>query len=119
MTPGLVLLTMALGALGALARYALHYWGASAGRGRTAIVVVNVLGSTVAGVLVALPESPLTLPLIVGLCGSLTTVSTMVMHLLPVPGALTVSRRLVLASAHIAGSVAGCFLGFGLGVLAV
>lgn len=113
MTPGILALTLALGALGAVARYALQTLWRAGGNFRLAIVAVNIVGSTLAGALAALPASGLTLALIVGLCGSLTTVSTMVFHLLPTPHAPARGPRTWLALVHIGGSVGGCLAGFG------
>lgn len=112
MSPEILALTVALGALGAVLRYIIQSAWMGGARRYGAIVMVNILGSAIAGAAVALPESPLTLPLIVGLCGGLTTFSTLVLHLLPVPHSPVLWRRVSLGVAHVVGSVAACALAF-------
>lgn len=113
MSQELLLLSVALGSLGALVRYVVQSWGAALGSAPTGILIVNIVGSGLAGGLLALPESFTTAALLAGFCGGLTTLSTMVMHLLPVPGAAPLRARLGLGLAHVVGSVAAAVVTYG------
>lgn len=79
MTPWLVAAVAAGGAFGALARYLVTV--ALAGRGRRApgpVVVVNLVGSLISGVAIGAITDPTLLVVIVsGVCGGLTTFSTL------------------------------------------
>ncbi len=105
MTAELLLVSVALGSLGALARYGIQAWAATASKGYLGILVANIVGSGLAGALFALPDSFTTGALLAGFCGSLTTLSTMVVHLLPVPGAPPLRSRVGLGLSHVVGSV--------------
>jgi fluoride ion exporter CrcB/FEX len=105
MSAELLLLSVALGSLGALVRYGIQAWSARTDKGRIGILVANIVGSALAGALFALPDSFTTAAILAGFCGSLTTLSTMVVHLLPVPGAPPLRSRLWLSLWHVAGSV--------------
>jgi len=105
MSAELLLLSVALGSLGALVRFGIQCWAAGAGSARLGTLAVNVLGSGLAGAAFALPESFATAAILAGFCGGLTTLSTMVVHLLPVPGGPPVRSRLGLGLAHVLGSV--------------
>ena len=74
----LVLLTVAVGgALGAVLRQLTSVSLAGRGRIPWGVLVVNVVGSFVAGLALALPLDPtLQLVIVSGLCGGLTTFST-------------------------------------------
>jgi fluoride exporter len=95
-------------------RYLIHMAWQSGSLRLGSIVVVNIVGSALAGAAIALPESPLTVALIAGFCGALTTFSTVMVQLLPLPGAPALQRRLGLAVLHFGGSVAGCASAFAL-----
>ena len=106
MSSELLILSVALGSLGAIARYVVQSWSARSGNAPLGILALNIVGSGLAGALFALPESFAGTALLAGLCGSFTTLSTMVIHLLPVPGAPSLRSRLGLGLAHVLGSVA-------------
>lgn len=105
MSAELLILTVALGSLGALARYGIQSWSAATGKSRMGILVANIVGSALAGAAFALPDSFTTAALLAGFCGSLTTLSTLVVHLLPLPGAPALRSRVGLGIAHVFGSV--------------
>jgi fluoride ion exporter CrcB/FEX len=112
MSADLLLLSVALGSLGAVVRYGVQSWSAVNGSARLGILIVNVAGSALAGGLVALPSSFATAAILAGFCGGLTTLSTMVIHLLPVPGAPPLRTRLGLALAHVLGSVGAALVAY-------
>jgi fluoride ion exporter CrcB/FEX len=112
MSAELLLLSVALGSLGALVRYGVQSWSAETGSARLGILAVNVLGSGLAGGLLALPDSFSITAILAGFCGGLTTLSTMVIHLLPVPGAPPLRTRLGLALAHVLGSVGAALVAY-------
>jgi fluoride exporter len=112
MTAELLLLSVALGSLGALVRYGIQAWGATAGNGHVGILVANLVGSALAGAAFALPDSSTTAALLAGFCGGLTTLSTMVVHLLPVPGAPPLRSRLWLGLWHVVGSVGAALVAY-------
>lgn len=78
MTP-LVLLAVAVGgALGAVLRYLTSVSLAGRGRVPLGVLVVNVVGSFVAGVALGAPlDATVQLIIVAGLCGGLTTFSTL------------------------------------------
>ena len=112
MTAELLLVSVAAGSLGALARYGIQAWATTAGKGYLAILVANIVGSALAGALFALPDSFTTAALLAGFCGSLTTLSTMVVHLLPLPGARPLRSRVGLGLAHVVGSVGAALVAY-------
>lgn len=112
MTPEILGLTVALGSLGAVIRYLVQSLWRGNDRRYGAIIVVNLLGSAIAGALMALPGNPLTVALVAGFCGGLTTFSTVALHLIPTSDSLTAPRRVGLALAHIGGSVGAVLLAF-------
>lgn len=112
MSAGIVLLTVALGSLGAVVRYLVQSLWLDGRRPYGAIVLVNVVGSSLAGALAALPDSPATAPLLVGLCAGLTTFSTLVVHLLTLPDSPPLLRRVLLGALHMVGSLGGCALAY-------
>lgn len=112
MSPEILGLTVALGSLGAVVRYLFQALWLGKDRRYGAIITVNLVGSAIAGALTALPESPLTVALVAGLCGGLTTFSTVALHLIPTSDSLTAPHRVGLGVAHIGGSVAAVLLAF-------
>jgi CrcB protein len=77
-TPLVILAIIGAGALGALARYGVSTWCAGRGSLPWAVLVVNVVGSGVAGVALGLPLDPVVqLVVVSGFCGGLTTFSTL------------------------------------------
>lgn len=112
MSPEILGLTILFGSLGALLRYLIGtVWRGGAHR-YGAIVAVNIAGSALAGAVVALPESALGVAVIAGLCGGLTTFSTLAVHLLPVPDARPLASRVRLGVLHGLGSVGSCIVAF-------
>lgn len=111
-TPEILGLTVALGSVGAVLRYLVQALWLGGERRYSATVLVNILGSAVAGGLTALPGSPVTVALVVGLCGAFTTFSTVALHLLPTRDSPAVARRVWLGVAHIGGSVGALILAF-------
>jgi CrcB protein len=80
-TPGLVAAVLVAGAIGAVARWLVSRAFASNGPLPLAVLVVNVAGSAIGGAIYALSSAGalphgLTLVLLTGLCGGLTTFST-------------------------------------------
>lgn len=69
-----VLVTLAAGALGAALRFLVTR--AFAARPVGAVLVVNVVGSAIGGVLLALASGDIRMILLTGFCGGLTTFST-------------------------------------------
>ena len=112
MTPEILGLTVALGSLGAVIRYLVQTLWLGNDRRYGAIIVVNLVGSALAGVVTAMPGSPLAVALVAGLCGGLTTFSTVALHLIPTSDYLSAPRRVGLGIAHIGGSVGAVLLGF-------
>ena len=112
MTPALLALTLALGALGAVIRYGISLWLSA--RPWWALGVVNAIGSAVAGIVAGLPAGDLSTPIAVGFAGALSTFSTLAL--------LTHDRteRTILATMvprvalHVGLSVAACAAGLGL-----
>lgn len=112
MTAELLLASVALGSLGALARYGIQAWATAAERGYRGVLVANIAGSALAGALFALPDSFITAAILAGFCGSVTTLSTIVVHLLPVPGAPPLRSRVGLGFAHVVGSVGAALVAY-------
>ena len=78
MTAPALLALIGAGALGTLARYLVSTMLAGRGSLPWAVVVVNVVGSFVAGLALGLPLEPsLQLIVVSGFCGGLTTFSTL------------------------------------------
>jgi fluoride exporter len=81
MTAWMILATVLFGAAGAILR-----WLVSRSLPSTpwwSLGVVNATGSALAGAVLALPETLWTLPLVVGLAGGLTTLSTLAVLMTP------------------------------------
>ncbi|WP_168916572.1 fluoride efflux transporter FluC [Microcella flavibacter] len=78
MTPLLVLAVALAGGLAALVRYAVNHLAGERGGLPWGIVAVNVAGSFIAGLAVAVvADAELRVILLAGLCGGLTTFSTL------------------------------------------
>lgn len=110
MTPEVLGLTVALGALGAVLRWLVigllpksPWWS---------VGIVNVVGSAAVGVLAALPENDWTYPLIAGLAGGLTTFSTLAVLMIPRNTDKFATRVVTPLSLHLIAGVAACALGF-------
>ena len=102
-------LTLGLGGLGALLRW---FSTEISTKPWAAILAVNIVGSALAGGVAAFPTVAGSLPLIAGLCGGLTTFSTVAVQLTP----RQVSRRplvlIALAGAHCVGGIGACWGAF-------
>lgn len=112
MTLETLTLIAALGALGATLRYIAVATISRASGGLAGIAVVNIAGSALAGALIAAPESAWNIALVVGLCGSVTTFSTLAVQLAPGPSSLSGVRWISLALLHAVGSVLAAWLAF-------
>lgn len=91
MTVALFLAIAAGGALGAVLRYLVTV--AAKNRGPLAVLVVNVVGSFIAGVAIPAMDAPWSIIVISGVCGGLTTFSTLGVETVQ----LVLQRRTVLA----------------------
>lgn len=104
-------LTLGLGGLGALVRW---FSVEVSAKPWAAILAVNIVGSALAGGVAAFPGVAGSLPLIAGLCGGLTTFSTVALQLTPGH----ISRRplvlISLAAAHCVGGIGACWSAFAL-----
>jgi fluoride exporter len=114
MSIGLIAAVAVFGALGAVIRYVTSTLFARRSRPHTGIFLVNLAGSALAGALLALPESPLSLAVAVGFCGSLTTFSTVAVSLVPRSTSPRLSAIILLALAHAAGSAGAALAAFSL-----
>lgn len=81
MTPAVIVTVLLAGALGALARYGVSRALATRPRFPWAVLLVNVVGSTIGGIVLGLAEAGAVSPewrliLLTGFCGGLTTFST-------------------------------------------
>ncbi len=111
-----VLVTLAAGAVGAALRFLVTR--AFAARPVGAVLVVNVVGSAIGGVLLALASGDIRMILLTGFCGGLTTFSTfgvetiqLVMDGKARVAVLNVAANLVLG-------IGAAALGFGVAALA-
>jgi fluoride ion exporter CrcB/FEX len=87
MTPLVVAFTLLAGAVGAVIRLMVVEVFPSTVTRFVPVLIVNLVGSTLAGALIALPPSAITAVIVVGLAGSLTTFSTVTLQLIvPEPG---------------------------------
>ena len=112
MSMELAVLVAALGAVGAVIRYALL---SIADNPRASIAVlagVNLSGSALAGVVIAADPSLLTTAALVGLCGGLTTFSTLALQLAPAGSPRPPAQILGLGSLHAAGSALAAWAGY-------
>lgn len=113
MTPLLVLAVAVGGALGAVLRHLASVSLAGRGRIPWGVLVVNVVGSFVAGLALGLPLDPgLTLLVLTGFCGGLTTFSTLSVDTVQLvlagkgrQAALSVALNLALGLAAVPGGV--------------
>jgi fluoride ion exporter CrcB/FEX len=110
MTPAMLLVTVGMGALGALLRWLIlqalpraPWWS---------LGIVNILGSAGIGVVAALPEGFWTYPLMVGLAGSLTTFSTLAIMMTPSTTEKLTRRVVAPVALHILAGILACALGF-------
>ncbi len=108
-----VALSAALGGVGAVLRW-LVLEGLGSTRSWLAILFVNIAGSALAGGVVAFPFAAGALPLVTGLCGGLTTFSTLALHLVPGQQTRGLSRLVGLALAHSLGGVGACLATYSL-----
>jgi len=117
----LVLLAVAVGgALGAVLRYLTSVSLAGRGRVPLGVLVVNVVGSFVAGVALGAPlDAAVQLIIVTGLCGGLTTFSTLAVETIQLTlegkhraAALSVGQNLVWG---IAAALIGLALGMAIG----
>lgn len=107
MTVALFLAVAIGGAAGALLRYLVS--AAASGRGPLAVLIVNVVGSFVSGVAIAAIDDPAWSVIVIsGLCGGLTTFSTLGVETVQ----LILQRRSALAVLSVIANIV-------LGVLAV
>jgi len=118
MTPMVLVATLALGGLGAVVRFGVKEALHKNGNHRLAIVIVNILGSGLAGGLAALPAQPITQILIVGFAGALTTFSTLALQLARKEPTDYWWSRAALALLHIVGAIGTCWLAFHIVTLA-
>lgn len=112
MSMELAVLVAALGAVGAVIRYALL---SIADNPRASIAVlagVNLSGSALAGVSIAADPSLLTTAALVGLCGGLTTFSTVALQLAPAGSPRPPVQILSLGFLHAAGSALAAWAGY-------
>ncbi|HAA78830.1 MAG: CrcB family protein [Microbacteriaceae bacterium] len=119
MSLGVLALTVALGALGAVLRWLIGLFLNPLGRSRLAIALVNIAGSALGGGLLAFPHQELTLALTAGLCAGLTTFSTLALQLISVEGAPPARARVMLAFVHVAAGIGSCFIAYSLVSLAL
>ena len=85
MTPLVVLATVIAGSLGAVMRLLILDGLRNHASRFVAVVVVNIVGSALAGGILTLPQTTLTTVIVMGLAGGLTTFSTVAVLLVPTP----------------------------------
>lgn len=108
----LVLAIASLGGLGALIRWRLQVLlPATPSRIITGVLVANTLGAFFAGFLLGLPTAWWSTAVLVGLCGSLTTLSTLALDIVEPVRNGRVLRAVVLASTHLVAGGVALFLG--------
>ena len=100
MTVALFLAIAAGGALGAVLRYLVSV--AAKNRGPLAVLIVNLVGSFVAGIAIPALDAPWSIIVISGLCGGLTTFSTFGVETIQ----LVLQRRAVLAVLSVVANLA-------------
>jgi CrcB protein len=106
-----VLGVLIAGVIGAVLRYLV-----TRSLGTVGVLAVNVVGSGVAGVLVALTTGDLRLILLTGLCGGLTTFSTFSVDTVQLVLAGRAHAAALNVAANLLLGVGAAALGFGLGV---
>lgn len=112
MTPLVVLGTLAAGAVGAVLRFFLLESLRARPAPWTAVLVVNVVGSALAGGVLALPTTALTHIIVVGCAGALTTFSTVALQLVKRPSGPTTAVLLGRALLHSVGAVGAAWCAF-------
>jgi CrcB protein len=105
-TSEILWLSVALGTVGAVLRWLLLQ--GLPGKAWVATLIVNIAGSALAGGIIAFPAVASSAPLVAGLCGGLTTFSTLALQLLPGTTFSSPSRLVGLALAHGVGGVGAC-----------
>ena len=117
MNLSLILLIAGLGALGAVIRYLVVEFFTQRSLGLTGILVINLAGSALAGALWQNPDSGLAVAGLIGLCGSVTTFSTVATLVLPRTHSLSWLTLAGLLATHACGSVIAAWGGFNLVML--
>lgn len=100
MTVTLFLAVAVGGAVGAVLRYLVTI--AASGRGPLAVLIVNVVGSFVAGIAIPALDAPWSIIVISGVCGGLTTFSTLGVETVQ----LVLQRRAALAVLSVVANLA-------------
>lgn len=113
MTPLVVVLVLAAGALGAVARYLVGRVGAQASW-PWPVLLVNVVGSLVAGVAI---HTDVALIVVTGFAGGLTTFSTFSVETVQLAGAGRWRAALVSVAANLALGIAAATVGWLLGAM--
>lgn len=104
--------TLAAGSVGAVLRFVIQESFAARPAPWTAVLLVNIAGSALAGGVVALPTTSWTSILVVGFAGGLTTFSTLAVQLVKTPAGPRTSVLLGRALIHIVGAVAAAWATF-------
>ena len=107
----MAVLVAALGAAGALIRYAVLSMAERPRQSIAALALVNIAGSALAGVVLA-AQTPLSAAVLVGLCGGLTTFSTLALQLAPAGVPRPPAQILSLGFLHAAGSALAAWAGY-------
>lgn len=111
MSPGLVLLVLAAGAAGAVLR-----WLASLAFARStfpwAVLLVNVAGSALAGVVIAVAPAEVQLIVVTGFCGGLTTFSTFSVETVQLVEQRRLGHAVVSVAANLVFGLGACALAF-------
>ncbi len=101
--------TLAAGGVGAVLRFVVQESLAARPAPWTAVLLVNIAGSALAGGVVALPTTSWTGVLVVGFAGGLTTFSTLALQLVKTPTGPKTAVLLGRALVHIVGAVAAAW----------
>ncbi len=111
MTPGVVLLVLAAGAVGAVLRW-LTSLAFAGSRFPWAVLLVNVVGSAIAGVFAAVAPAGLQLIVVTGFCGGLTTFSTFSVETVQLVEQRRVRVAVLSVAANLALGVGACALAY-------